>query len=77
VKRLAAIAALAIVALMLSPGEKVEAAHRCGNCQYGPGLLAHFDFKDCHDLRIPGGFHCGSVDFVPVTVDATASRLGK
>ncbi|MFL6314781.1 MAG: hypothetical protein ACJ71W_21970 [Terriglobales bacterium] len=69
-KRLTTLAGLAILALMLSPGEKVEASHRCSNCRYGSGMLAHFDFKDCHDLRMPGGFHCSSVDFAPVTVDA-------
>lgn len=58
-----------MVALMMSSGERVEAAHRCNNCQYGPGMLAHFDFKDCRDLLMPGGFHCSNVDFVPVTVD--------
>lgn len=71
-KRLVTLAALAMVGLMLSPGGRVEASHRCGNCQYGPGMIAHFNFKDCHDLNIPGGFHCGNVDFVPVTVDAKA-----
>jgi hypothetical protein len=74
VKRLVTLAGLAMLALLMSPGAEVEAAHRCGNCQYGAGMLAHFDFRDCHDLRMPGGFHCKSVDFEPVTVDAKALK---
>lgn len=72
-KRLLTLAVLAIAALMISPAN-VEARKRCMNCQYGTGLLAHFDFKDCHDLPMAGGFHCKSVDFVPVTVDAKSYR---